>query len=53
MTAAPIAGYPLRWEADVLLADGGVAHLRPSGVLVWPARVPVEHRASASTGTGR
>jgi hypothetical protein len=31
VTAAPIAGYPLQWEADVLLADGGVAHLRPSG----------------------
>ena len=31
MTAAPIAGYPLRWEVDVLLADGGVAHLRLSG----------------------
>ena len=31
MTAAPIAGYPLQWEADVLLADGGVVHLRPSG----------------------
>jgi acyl-CoA synthetase (NDP forming)/RimJ/RimL family protein N-acetyltransferase len=22
-------GYPREWEADVLLADGGVAHLRP------------------------
>ena len=31
MTAAPTTGYPLQWEADVLLADGGVAHLRPSG----------------------
>ena len=31
MTAAPIAGYPLHWEADVLLADGGVVHVRPSG----------------------
>ncbi len=31
MTAAPTAAYPLQWEADVLLADGGVAHLRPSG----------------------
>src|SRR5664279_5268516 len=30
-TAAPIGVYPLQWEADVLLADGGVAHLRPSG----------------------
>ncbi len=25
--AAP--AYPLAWEADVLLADGGTAHLRP------------------------
>jgi len=23
------AGYPLHWEADVVLADGGTAHLRP------------------------
>ncbi|HET9647604.1 MAG TPA: GNAT family N-acetyltransferase, partial [Microlunatus sp.] len=22
-------GYPTEWEADVLLTDGGVAHLRP------------------------
>src|SRR6478672_10893523 len=29
-TARPIA-YPQHWEADVLLADGGVVHLRPSG----------------------
>jgi GNAT superfamily N-acetyltransferase len=28
--AAPVA-YPQHWEADVLLADGGVVHLRPSG----------------------
>jgi len=31
VTAAPTAAYPLQWEADVLLTDGGVAHLRPSG----------------------
>ena len=41
MTAAPIAGYPLQWEANVLLADGGVAHLRPSGPRL-AARVPVD-----------
>jgi len=29
-TARPV-GYPQHWEADVLLADGGVVHLRPSG----------------------
>ena len=28
MDAEP-PGYPREWEADVLLADGGVAHLRP------------------------
>jgi hypothetical protein len=22
-------GYPIEWEADVVLTDGGVAHLRP------------------------
>src|SRR5215210_8579774 len=22
-------GYPVEWEADVVLTDGGVAHLRP------------------------
>jgi len=25
----PDPGYPLAWEADVVLADGGTAHLRP------------------------
>src|SRR6478735_5096292 len=28
---AVAAAYPHHWEADVLLADGGVVHLRPSG----------------------
>ena len=23
------AGYPPHWQADVVLADGGTAHLRP------------------------
>jgi acyl-CoA synthetase (NDP forming)/GNAT superfamily N-acetyltransferase len=27
--AAPPHGYPARWEADVVLRDGSVAHLRP------------------------
>jgi len=31
VASAPVAGYPVHWEADVVLADGGVAHLRPSG----------------------
>ena len=26
---AVAAAYPHHWEADVLLADGGVVHLRP------------------------
>ncbi|GAA5060205.1 acyl-CoA synthetase (NDP forming)/RimJ/RimL family protein N-acetyltransferase [Thermocatellispora tengchongensis] len=25
----PAAGYPAHWEADVVLADGGTAHVRP------------------------
>ena len=31
MVAAKVnpPGYPVQWEADVLLSDGGVAHLRP------------------------
>ena len=29
--AIAAAPYPQHWEADVLLADGGVVHLRPSG----------------------
>ncbi len=33
VSAAPAeAGYPKHWEADVLLRDGHVAHLRPIGV---------------------
>jgi acyl-CoA synthetase (NDP forming)/GNAT superfamily N-acetyltransferase len=28
-TSARPPGYPAEWEADVLLTDGGVAHLRP------------------------
>jgi len=28
-TAAPPATYPTRWEADVVLRDGSVAHVRP------------------------
>jgi len=26
---APAASYPQHWEADIVLTDGGVAHLRP------------------------
>ena len=27
--AEPVPGYPLLWEADVVLRDGGTAHVRP------------------------
>lgn len=27
----PAPSYPVQWEADVLLADGAVVHIRPSG----------------------
>ncbi|KGM17160.1 hypothetical protein N867_09135, partial [Actinotalea fermentans ATCC 43279 = JCM 9966 = DSM 3133] len=27
--SVPAAGYPLHWEADVVLRDGGTAHVRP------------------------
>ena len=47
MTAAPIAVYPLHWEADVLLADGGVAHLRPSGPADTEAIRGLHGRSSA------
>jgi acyl-CoA synthetase (NDP forming)/RimJ/RimL family protein N-acetyltransferase len=29
MAEAPSPSYPARWEADVALADGGTAHVRP------------------------
>ena len=29
VVAEPAQGYPAHWEADVVLADGGVAHVRP------------------------
>ena len=49
MAAASIAGYPLQWEADVLLADGGVAHLRPSGPADTEAIRGLHGRLSAET----
>ena len=49
MTATPTAGYPLHWEADVLLADGGVAHLRPSGPADAEAIRAMHGRSSAKT----
>ena len=49
MTAAPIAVYPLHWEADVLLADGGVVHVRPSGPADADAIRAMHGRLSAKT----
>src|SRR5450755_4643766 len=49
MIAAPIAGYPVQWEADVLLTDGGVAHLRPSGPADTDAIRAMHGRSSART----
>ena len=48
-TAAPIGVYPLQWEADVLLTDGGVAHLRPSGPADADAIRALHARSSAKT----
>lgn len=36
-------GYPSNWEADVVLRDGSVAHIRP----IVPADVPAIHRFHA------
>ena len=49
MTATPTAVYPLDWEADVLLADGGVAHLRPCGPADADAIRAMHGRLSAKT----
>ncbi len=49
MVVAPTAEYPLHWEADVLLADGGVAHLRPSGPGDEAAIRAMHARSSAKT----
>jgi acyl-CoA synthetase (NDP forming)/GNAT superfamily N-acetyltransferase len=31
MTEQPAHPYPVHWEADVVLRDGGIAHIRPIG----------------------
>jgi len=49
VTAAPIVGYPVHWEADVLLADGGVVHLRPCGPADADAIRAMHARLSART----
>jgi len=43
------AGYPQHWEADVLLADGGAVHIRPSAPTDGPAIVAMHSRMSART----
>jgi acyl-CoA synthetase (NDP forming)/RimJ/RimL family protein N-acetyltransferase len=43
MTDALPPGYPVRWEADVVLRDGSVAHLRP----IRPSDAEALHRFHA------
>ena len=47
--ATELAGYPQHWEADVLLVDGGVVHLRPSGTADGAAIRAMHGRMSART----
>ena len=49
VVASELAGYPQHWEADVLLADGGVVHLRPSGAGDDAAIRAMHGRMSEST----
>lgn len=50
VVAAPLqSGYPLHWEADVLLADGGAAHVRPAAATDGPAIVEMHARMSERT----
>ena len=42
-------GYPRHWEADVLLADGGAVHLRPSAGTDGPAILAMHERMSDRT----
>ncbi|MET3806650.1 acyl-CoA synthetase (NDP forming)/GNAT superfamily N-acetyltransferase [Nakamurella sp. UYEF19] len=42
-------GYPRHWEADVLLADGGAVHVRPSAATDGPAIVAMHTRMSERT----
>ncbi len=41
--------YPQHWEADVLLADGGAVHLRPSAATDGPAILAMHERMSDRT----
>ena len=47
--ATELAGYPQHWEADVVLVDGGVVHLRPSGAGDGAAIRAMHGRMSART----
>ncbi len=47
--APPIMDYPQRWEADVVLADGGVVHVRPSSPADADAIRAMHSRMSART----
>ncbi len=42
-------GYPQHWEADVLLADGGAVHIRPSAATDGPAILAMHERMSDRT----
>ena len=48
-SSTELAGYPQHWEADVLLVDGGVVHLRPSGTGDGDAIRAMHGRMSART----
>ncbi len=41
--------YPQHWQADVLLADGGAVHLRPSAATDGPAILAMHERMSDRT----
>ena len=45
----PGARYPLQWESDVVLADGGTAYVRPIRPNDGPALVALHSRLSSST----
>ena len=49
MTDDLAPGYPQHWEADVLLADGGAVHLRPSAATDGPAILAMHDRMSDRT----
>ena len=46
MTDSPPHSYPQHWEADVLLSDGGVVHLRPVRPDDGPALIAMHDRTS-------